>query len=137
LGSGEVVTWKFLFIGITVLLLYFAYGVASNGGPWAFFSGAAVGCIVTYLFTRYKQEAMQAHLEARQKVQVTVNQQKTNISQPLTPQQIARIVESVIEQKQLLMNGRASLNPHEREVSRELLSNNLWDLAENDDESRR
>lgn len=96
-----MVTWKFLFIAITTLILYFAYGVASHGGPLAFFAGVAVGSIVTYLFTRYRQEAQQNHNTNTQNVQVNLHQQKVKAS-GLNTLEIAELVDSMLEQKLLL-----------------------------------
>ena len=66
--------WRILFVMFSTAVLYFGYGVASHGGPGAFFAGALVGCIITYLFMRYRKEKIENRLKAQQTVTVNVAQ---------------------------------------------------------------
>jgi hypothetical protein len=102
-----MVTWKFLFIGATVLLVYFTYGVASHGGPAAFFVGAAAGGIATYLFTRARAEAAANNNTNTQNVNLSLNQHKVGIGggEGFSEAQlyaIAEIVDTLTEKKQLV-----------------------------------
>lgn len=66
--------WRLLFIVLTTIVLYFAYGIAMHGGVLPFFAGVVSGAIITYLFMRYRKEAAASVMVASQHVNVNVNQ---------------------------------------------------------------
>ena len=93
--------WRMLFIGFSIVFVYFGYGIASQGGPQAFFAGAGVGIIVTYLFLRYKQEKQDMIQKQKQQVSVNVSQNMANDS--FSEEQLITIAQIVANMQQQLL----------------------------------
>jgi hypothetical protein len=105
--------WRMLFIGVTVILVYLSYGVASHGGPWAFFTGAIVGAIVTYLFMRYKSEAAANTNVNTQSVNVNLNQNRVRAETigSMTGNDLLEIINAALDKKLLLTQLQAPAQP--------------------------
>ena len=108
--------WKILFIAFSIVGLYFGFGVASHGGPQAFFAGAVVGCIVNYLWTRYKQEAASNTNTNTQNVNVNLSQNRIRMGADVFSEEQYTAIAEIVS----IMNERKLQLTHEQPVLEEI-----------------